>query len=762
MPLLRTYTSAGALERTSDDLDLILKGLRGGWLIQGGWNILPHANLLIEASDDRKKIKAYLAEPSGNLIPYSYSHHNGKYFVFFKPNFRAGQSSGTLSAKTNPQNNLLQLNLKTGEAVLFLPDGGSRVYKGAHLYGYNPRKRPFSQHYFQLINEILPSEQRINYSYDKNKRLVRAALTNPAGTKTLAWFNVEILRAKIPYQFQIRTSDGKSLLYQAAEDHDREYLCKVESNCRPYENCTYQAGRKGTGARVHSFSMDGKLQFYAQYHLPPNKKTEEEWAEKPKKKSLPTDRISVLQAPVGPNGAVVSIAQFAYCPSYTDVRDVENQLTRFHHDSERLLLVEYFDHHDKKYSSLKFLWEGGRLRCKARLDDKGAPLFAKTFQYDALGNVVEESFWGNLTGKSEGPFTLNADGTLAGAEVLRKKYAYLPRFNVPILEEEEGGLSYKYTYKAGTDLLTAKLTCENEKILLREFFLYDNDNLLIAEIRDDGSAPDIKDLSSVTERQIKRYERASDTGLPLVVVEASLDISSGKEVLLKRTQLGYSPQNLVVSEEVYDAAEVYRYTIQTDYDAQGRIIRKTNPLGQESTSTYDALGSVLETKGVGACKKRYTYDAAGRATSCTEIDWSGKEKTTHSSYDAKGRLLSQTDAQGNTTRQIYDDFGMCLATQFPEALDQDGNAYTPIVKFTYDSQGNLASSATPQNEITQTYYNSLRKPTRIIYPDGSEIIHRYNKNGTLAKTTYSDGTRIAYLYDAFLRITAKKVFAKDG
>ena len=49
--LMRSYTSAGALERNRDDTDKLLKRKRGGFLIQGGWSFFPHANLLIRPVD---------------------------------------------------------------------------------------------------------------------------------------------------------------------------------------------------------------------------------------------------------------------------------------------------------------------------------------------------------------------------------------------------------------------------------------------------------------------------------------------------------------------------------------------------------------------------------------------------------------------------------------------------------------------------------------------------------------------------------------
>ena len=48
LPLFRTYSSAGALE--SPDVNMDLKLERNSWIVQGGWNFLPHTNLWIDLS----------------------------------------------------------------------------------------------------------------------------------------------------------------------------------------------------------------------------------------------------------------------------------------------------------------------------------------------------------------------------------------------------------------------------------------------------------------------------------------------------------------------------------------------------------------------------------------------------------------------------------------------------------------------------------------------------------------------------------------
>lgn len=759
-PLTRTYSSSGALERLARPLDLTLKRLRGGWMIQGGWNFLPHANLLIQRSIDKDDYKAFLPERCGNLVPYIVESRE-KNVLFLKPDPSFVKNSTTLSARTNIQNNLLEINLKTGEAKLSLPDGGYCTYSGKKLHKYDQGKDQ-RQHYFRLISEVSPSKSIINYSYDDEDRLVHIETTNPSGSKIYSWVHLDLIDTETPFHFKIKTSDEKNLSYQALEFKNRDYINDVKSNCRPYEKSHYSDARKSLGARMSSLELADKVQFNATYYMPPDKKTESKWADDTEKKDFETDKVHILEAPVGAHNEMLPIATFSYNNKYTDVRDVENILTRYHHESGKLTWVEYFDEKDQISSLLRFIWDGPRLRAKAFYDEKRQPLFAKTFKYDDLGNVTEEALWGNLTGLSPGPFSQREKGRLEGAESYRKHYTYLPHFNVPILEEEEDGLSYRYTYKPDTDLLTAKLTCDKDKIILREFLFYDEDNILIAEITDDGIASDPNNLTGVTERHIKRYEIHSPIGLPIAMHELYWDPNTHREVLLKKSRYGYGPQYRVILEEVYDANDAYRYTLYTDYNDQGRVVRQTSPLGQESRYTYDTQGNLLEAIEPGSPKKVFTYDVAGRPISCLEIDRDGNQKISHSHYDPKGRLLAQSDTKNNLTRQSYDPFGRCLATHFPPAEDDQGNIYTPSVHFTYDSQGNLASSTTPQGETAQTYYNTLRKPILIIQPDGSQVRHEYNKNGTLRKTTYPDSTTVEYTYDLFQRMTAKKVLSSTG
>jgi RHS repeat-associated protein len=762
LPLYRTYSSSGALEPA--DLNKDLKIARGPWLIQGGWNFLPHTNLWINISVSRKNFKIYLSEPSGNLIPYIFVKKEGDYDYVYKPAKDFGQCSGALSARTNISNYVLKLDAKRGQAVLHLPDGGSRIYEGEsfrHWDVQHCREKRFSRIsnlFYRLTKEVQPSGHFIEYTYDRKGKLDKVAIKNPSGTKTFGWMDVHLTTADSPFAFRVNTSDGKSLFYKTLKFREVDYICDVDSTCRPQESSCYVKGRKGVGARIEQMRLAGKSQFLANYYQPPDKDKAAKWAEHPEKKHFHIDKVSSLRAPLGQNGETQTLALFSYLPNQTQVRDSGDRLIRYSHDGERLHSIEYCNEHGVVGSVLKFLWQNQRLRAKVMLDVQGRAYFSKVFEYDALGNVTKETLWGCLTG-TLGPFGLNGDGSLAGAEHYSKRYEYLPHFNVPTLEEEENGLTYRYQYHPGSNLISAKFTCQGAEILTREFLFYTEDNLLFAEVVDDGKSYNPHDLNGVNERQIKRYDLDPSSGLVRAAAEYYFDIPSQSEILLKKTVFTHSSDKRINTQAVYDADGNHRYTLRTDYDPWGNVSCQTTPLGQENLYRYDCLGNLLGSKEVSSPRKNFHYDLAGRPACTEEIDSAGTIKTTHTKYDAKGNLLYQTDSRGNVTEQEYDSFDRCTKTRFPKVADESGASYLPTSTFSYDIQGNLSTCSIEGGGTTQTTYNALRKPLVIVQPDGTSLRHYYSKSGELKQTIYPDGTSTEYTYDIFQRTTSKKTFS---
>ena len=201
IPLMRAYSSGGAFE----DSEYLLQRYHFGWRIAGGWSFQGHTDLFIIPAYSRGESKIYVAEPNGSVISYTYSHCEGTRILFYQPAGPFPFLSGKLGAKNNPQNNLIRLDLKAGVALLFLPDGGIREYRGSRFH-LSDGFTSCEQRFYRLVREVFPSKHQQLYHYDKNGHLSEIQSTNPAGTKVYASVRFNIKTA--PLRLHVKTSDA--------------------------------------------------------------------------------------------------------------------------------------------------------------------------------------------------------------------------------------------------------------------------------------------------------------------------------------------------------------------------------------------------------------------------------------------------------------------------------------------------------------------------------------------------------------------------
>lgn len=745
LTLHRSYCSSGAFEKSADNIDISLQAYRQGWMPLGGWDLLAYTHLLVEPGRDNKSTKAYLAEKNGSTLSYTYFRRKGDSKISFllKPHRPIARFAGALGAQNNPQNNILLIDPRSITQVLYTPDGGRRIYVGRKLTDFRGESLHTRRHFYRLSEEFLPSGHKIIYHYNKSNDLVRMEMRNPSGTKTFAFIDFEPHRSEtILRELKVKTSTQQELCYKTVCFDKSYYISEVSNSCEPLQNFSYSLADKTLGAHVDNITIHGQHKLRVTYYLASSDKNSQH-------------KVHMVAAPVGDAGQFLTVATFSYSSNYTDVRDSQGVLTRYHYDQDRLLKVDYFTQEGVLKSSQKFFWKGANLSCKALLDSAGNALFAKTFVYDEQGNVIEEALRGILTGEATSPLEIDDKGHVHGGESYTKNYRYTNN-NLLAEEIEEGGLSYKYSYQPGTNLLIAKWQLDHGRIFLRSFFRYNQDHLLVEEITDDGSSDNVHNLTDVNHRFIKRIELHEKIGLPQVISEYCYDKGLG-ERLLKKTKLTYSPQNLVTSEEIYDARDVACFTIYTDYDSAGHMISKTTPEGKKAIYRYDELGQLIYSKEVSSPAMNFSYDPAGRQVLCRR---GGKETVT--TYDAKNRISVETDAQGGSSRHTYDEFNNRIATIFPLSIDEKGTAFYPEVYFSYDIQGNLLSTTLPRGEIVRTSYNARRKPLSITEANSSLKRHYYNKQGLLIKTLYADEREEHYDYDILQRMVSKKLFSAAG
>ena len=225
-----------------------------------------------------------------------------------------------------------------------------------------------------------------------------------------------------------------------------------------------------------------------------------------------------------------------------------------------------------------------------------------------------------------------------------------------------------------------------------------------------------------------------------------------------------------------------------EYDEQGNLSKRTDPLGAESVFTYtDGLLTMIT--GAEGQQTRLEYDREGNLTKTVSPDgginrWrydllgqclsheNAKGGTTEYAYDLLGQVVKVKEADGNTRVMQYDPEGNVVhvkdadrevvfgyrgvnklamrsergATlrfrydsedQLREVENEKGECYT----FRLDAQGDVVEE-TGFDGLTRKYYRDLAgQVTETVRPDGRIIAYEYDPAGRVTKVTYNPGDK---------------------
>jgi RHS repeat-associated protein len=174
----------------------------------------------------------------------------------------------------------------------------------------------------------------------------------------------------------------------------------------------------------------------------------------------------------------------------------------------------------------------------------------------------------------------------------------------------------------------------------------------------------------------------------------------------------------------------------TAYDALHRITQIVTPNGNSLiTNTYDAQGRVISQSDANGSTSTIAYNspASGDAT-ITYPD--GSSETDH--HDASHRLTQQTDELGFQRSYSYDNDNNLVS-----ATDENGHTTT----FTYDSLGNNIGIQQPYAANTDILYNpTCNKPARITDALGNVYNLYYDTHGNDTAMHLPNGASKNYTY----------------
>ena len=226
----------------------------------------------------------------------------------------------------------------------------------------------------------------------------------------------------------------------------------------------------------------------------------------------------------------------------------------------------------------------------------------------------------------------------------------------------------------------------------------------------------------------------------------------------------------------------------TKYEySNNNLTKQTLPSGAALTYTYDSYHNVKTAKSAEGVSYSFEYDTYGNNTSVSIVNGSNKITTT-ATYSSDGnRLVSTTDALGNTTTYTYNaNTNVLESVQYPKDTTATKTQYTydamcrmVSTKLAVDSNTTLSAQYTYNNDLltkiqtgttaynfaygnfalrsniqvgsttlaSYTYEAKTNRLTTLDYGNGNKVQYTYDKQGRVTKETYENDSYVDYKYD---------------
>ena len=166
------------------------------------------------------------------------------------------------------------------------------------------------------------------------------------------------------------------------------------------------------------------------------------------------------------------------------------------------------------------------------------------------------------------------------------------------------------------------------------------------------------------------------------------------------------------------------------YNASGDMTHFIAPDGGVTTATYSGT----------LHRQLSTTDPVGRSTSST--------------YDIKGNLLTSTDGAGYVTTYAVNSRGLTTSVTPPDP-DGGGPLTSPITTLAYDSNGRLITVTNPDASTNTFTYNTADQPLTAVDELGKTSSFVYDSLGRQTSQTNRVGATDTFTFDPLSRLVKK-------
>ncbi|MDX8430656.1 MAG: hypothetical protein SNF33_02450 [Candidatus Algichlamydia australiensis] len=503
---------------------------------KGGWSDRNH--LLLKA---RKVGNNYFYfsthDVSGIPLIFGDKHaskHHAKKFYLNREIYEGtllNTAIGEVGGRTNLKNAYADFS---GDACrVHMPDGTVRIYgkklkktkSSSYIFG-DQKLRTIHSYRYCLTEERLPNGNRIFYSWTTNPKYTVLKSVYSSGPRKNSVYAVAIYNDD-----EIVTSDGRK--ERKGFEEGQRQIASLEITGKPKELFTYTDRRMSRRA----FSEGPYVEItYNEKKIVPFEnedrskgKNYREWGQKV---VWPSNTVKQIANSRG-------VYQLNYKGPSSDITkeieaiDPEGGKTLYQLGKKKFpKRLIYTNQKGEKTREIEYEWAQGNLLSLTYKTREGKPYKTVEYEYDNKHNITKEILRGDHRG-------------FGGCEKSVTEYQYNAK-HLPIFKKDPSGKITRTTYWKETALPASILTGDSEKIYKRQFFTYNEDYILIQQIRDDGASEDPENLKEVTTRKIRRIKphRAGESStkiapipalnLPEEIADYYYDSKKQKEILLKK------------------------------------------------------------------------------------------------------------------------------------------------------------------------------------------------------------------------------------
>jgi len=198
------------------------------------------------------------------------------------------------------------------------------------------------------------------------------------------------------------------------------------------------------------------------------------------------------------------------------------------------------------------------------------------------------------------------------------------------------------------------------------------------------------------------------------------------------------------SSRLKDECDGNNHCTHYDYDCAGHKLQTTFADGTTETYSYDLFDNVVLMNDANGNSVSSTYDALDGPTSATYTVGAGVSSQITGEtfqYDGMSQVVSAQNNDASVTRR-YDSLG--------DLTSETVNGRTTYSSF--DAEGNLLTLTYPGGRVVNTTYDALDRKASISDSGGSIATYTYEGPGRVKDRTYGNGTRTNYSYDGILSV----------